>query len=250
MELASTRGTRRVPVAEFITGPKRNALRPDELIAAFHIPRAEGPQQYSKIGTRNAMVIAVCAFGLALHPEQRKVGTCLGSAAPTPVRAREAEGVHPGHSRMGGARGDRRDGALSRSASWWKWRRLPKRRPRHRRLQNPRGRRARAAHAQVGLGRVQEGRVVRLRLEVNGEVRGGGRRMGGREPPLRAARAPRSPRLQERLRAGRVRLLAPSTSTACRLLLPGSRGPGRGPEVITVEGIAEGQELHPVQTAF
>ena len=91
VELASTRGSRRVPVAEFITGPKRNALRPDELIAAFHVPRAEGPQQYSKIGTRNAMVIAVCAFGLALHPEQRKVGACLGSAAPTPVRAREAE---------------------------------------------------------------------------------------------------------------------------------------------------------------
>jgi CO/xanthine dehydrogenase FAD-binding subunit len=91
VELASTDGTRRVPVTEFITGPKRNALRPEELIAAFRIPRAEGPQQYSKIGTRNAMVIAVCAFGLALHPEQRKVGTCLGSAAPTPVRAREAE---------------------------------------------------------------------------------------------------------------------------------------------------------------
>jgi CO/xanthine dehydrogenase FAD-binding subunit len=91
VELASTDGTRCVPVAEFITGPKRNALRPEELIAAFHVPKAEGPQQYSKIGTRNAMVIAVCAFGLALHPEQRKVGTCLGSAAPTPVRAREAE---------------------------------------------------------------------------------------------------------------------------------------------------------------
>ena len=91
VELASTGGTRRVPVAEFITGPKRNTMGPDELIAAFRIPRAEGPQQYSKIGTRNAMVIAVCAFGLALHPEQRKVGTCLGSAAPTPVRAREAE---------------------------------------------------------------------------------------------------------------------------------------------------------------
>jgi CO/xanthine dehydrogenase FAD-binding subunit len=91
VELASTDGIRRLPVAEFITGPKRNAMRDDELIAAFHIPRAEGPQQYAKIGTRNAMVIAVCAFGLALHPEQRKVGTCLGSAAPTPVRASEAE---------------------------------------------------------------------------------------------------------------------------------------------------------------
>jgi CO/xanthine dehydrogenase FAD-binding subunit len=91
VELASTSGTRRVPVTEFITGPKRNTMRPNELIAAFRIPRAEGPQQYSKIGTRNAMVIAVCAFGLALHPENRKVGTCLGAAAPTPVRAREAE---------------------------------------------------------------------------------------------------------------------------------------------------------------
>jgi CO/xanthine dehydrogenase FAD-binding subunit len=91
VELASTAGIRRVPVTEFITGPKRNAMRPEELIAAFHIPRAEGPQQYSKIGPRNAMVIAVCAFGLALHPERRKIGACLGSTAPTPVRAREAE---------------------------------------------------------------------------------------------------------------------------------------------------------------
>ena len=91
VEVASTGGTRRVPVTEFVTGPKRNALRPGELIAAFHIPEAEGPQQYSKIGTRNAMVIAVCSFGLALHPEQRRVGTCVGSAAPTPVRPREAE---------------------------------------------------------------------------------------------------------------------------------------------------------------
>jgi CO/xanthine dehydrogenase FAD-binding subunit len=91
VELVCTEGTRRVPVTDFITGPKRNALKPDELIAAFHIPQAEGPQQFAKIGPRNAMVIAVCSFGLALHPQQRRVGTCLGSAAPTPVRAREAE---------------------------------------------------------------------------------------------------------------------------------------------------------------
>jgi CO/xanthine dehydrogenase FAD-binding subunit len=96
VELASSDGTRRVPVTDFITGPKRNTLEPNELIAAFYIPEAEGPQQYSKIGTRNAMVIAVCAFGLALHPEQRKVGTCVGSAAPTPVRATEAEGFIEG----------------------------------------------------------------------------------------------------------------------------------------------------------
>jgi len=50
-----------------------------------------GPQQFCKIGTRNAMVIAVAAFGLALHPDRRAVGTGIGSAAPTPRRAVDAE---------------------------------------------------------------------------------------------------------------------------------------------------------------
>ena len=113
VELASTEGTRRLPVAEFITGPKRNAMRPDELIAAFHVPRAEGPQQYAKIGTRNAMVIAVCAFGLALHPAQKKVGACLGSAAPTPVRAGEAEEFVEGVLEWD-SRGEIGDSALAR----------------------------------------------------------------------------------------------------------------------------------------
>ena len=114
VEVASTDGTRRIPVVDFITGPKRNAMRPDELIAAFYIPEAEGPQQYSKIGTRNAMVIAVCSFGLALHPEQGKVGTCIGSAAPTPVRAREAEEFVEGVLAEGNLWETR--GALSESA--------------------------------------------------------------------------------------------------------------------------------------
>ena len=91
VELSSTAGTRRVPVSEFVTGPKRNVLRPDELISAFRMPRATGPQQYAKVGTRNAMVIAVCSFGLALHPEGKGVGACIGSAGPTPIRATDAE---------------------------------------------------------------------------------------------------------------------------------------------------------------
>ena len=89
--VASTRGERVIPVAEFYTGVKRNALAPDELIAAILITPPSGPQQFSKIGTRNAMVIAVSAFALALHPDRRCVGTGIGSAAPTPRRARDAE---------------------------------------------------------------------------------------------------------------------------------------------------------------
>ncbi len=117
VELASIEGSRRVPVAEFIVGPKRNVLGPNELVAAFHVPEAEGPQQYSKIGPRNAMVIAVCSFGLALHPEKREVGTCLGSAAPTPVRADDAEGFIEGVLREGNlweSRAEIEDAALAR----------------------------------------------------------------------------------------------------------------------------------------
>jgi CO/xanthine dehydrogenase FAD-binding subunit len=91
VEAVSVRGTRRIPIDDFYTGVKRNALAPDELIRAVHIDRADGPQQYAKAGTRNAMVIAVCSFGLALHPGRRTVRTGIGSAAPTPVRARAAE---------------------------------------------------------------------------------------------------------------------------------------------------------------
>ncbi|MGV9248213.1 FAD binding domain-containing protein [Streptomyces sp. NPDC003710] len=91
VEVASVRGSRLIPIDDFYTGVKRNALAPDELIRAVRVKKADGPQQYAKVGTRNAMVIAVCAFGLALHPETRTVRTGIGSAAPTPVRARAAE---------------------------------------------------------------------------------------------------------------------------------------------------------------
>jgi CO/xanthine dehydrogenase FAD-binding subunit len=91
VEVASVRGSRRIPITDFYTGVKRNAMDRDELIAAVHIVPPSGPQQYSKIGTRNAMVISVAAFGLALHPDRRAVGTGIGSAAPTPRRATDAE---------------------------------------------------------------------------------------------------------------------------------------------------------------
>ncbi len=91
VELASVDGVRRLPVHEFYTGVKQHAGRPDELITAVWLRPATGPQQFSKIGTRNAMVIAVAAFALALHPGTRQVGAGIGSAAPTPRRAAAAE---------------------------------------------------------------------------------------------------------------------------------------------------------------
>src|ERR1700747_2865544 len=91
VELASSTGTRRISVADFVTGPKQNCLADDELIAAFHIASADGPQQFAKIGTRTAMVIAVCSLALSIWPGRRGVAACIGSAGPTPIRCGEAE---------------------------------------------------------------------------------------------------------------------------------------------------------------
>jgi CO/xanthine dehydrogenase FAD-binding subunit len=91
VEVASIRGTRSIPVHAFFLGPKRSALAADELITAVVIPVASGPQQFAKVGTRNAMVIAVCSFAVSIEPVTRSVGTGIGSAGPTPLRAVEAE---------------------------------------------------------------------------------------------------------------------------------------------------------------
>ena len=88
---SAERGVRTIPATEFYLGVKRNALAKDELIKAVLLAPAKGPQQFSKIGTRNAMVIAVCSFGVALDVGERAVGAGIGSAAPTPRRAFEAE---------------------------------------------------------------------------------------------------------------------------------------------------------------
>jgi CO/xanthine dehydrogenase FAD-binding subunit len=52
---------------------------------------ATGAQQFAKIGTRNAMVIAVCSLSVAIWPQRRAVCACIGSAGPTPIRATDAE---------------------------------------------------------------------------------------------------------------------------------------------------------------
>ena len=96
VELSSVRGVRRVPIADFVVGPKRTVLGEDELIAAVWVPRARGPQQFAKVGTRNAMVIAVCSF--ALDVADGRVRACIGSAGPTPIRPLEAEAFASGLS--------------------------------------------------------------------------------------------------------------------------------------------------------
>jgi CO/xanthine dehydrogenase FAD-binding subunit len=89
--LAGRDGERTVPMAEFITGVKRTVLRPGEIITRVRVPRLAGPQEFLKVGTRNAMVISICCAALLVDRVGRTVRIGLGSVAPTPVRAPDAE---------------------------------------------------------------------------------------------------------------------------------------------------------------
>jgi CO/xanthine dehydrogenase FAD-binding subunit len=95
LELASTRGTRRVPYHRFHTGYKTMDLAPDELIARVHLPRRPGwIGTYRKVGTRKAQAIAKVCFAAAALVEAgevKDVRVALGSVAPTVVRALRTE---------------------------------------------------------------------------------------------------------------------------------------------------------------
>jgi CO/xanthine dehydrogenase FAD-binding subunit len=91
IQLVSANGRRTVPFGEFVVGVKKTVLASDELILGARWKVLRGPASFSKIGTRNAMVISVAGLCFALDEERRTVRVALGSVAPTIVRATDAE---------------------------------------------------------------------------------------------------------------------------------------------------------------
>src|SRR5712692_2880638 len=85
VELAGVRGARSLPLEEFLLGPKRNALAPDELILGVRVRPARGRQTFMKVGPRNAMVISVVSLALAVDEERGELRAAYGSAGPVPL---------------------------------------------------------------------------------------------------------------------------------------------------------------------
>jgi CO/xanthine dehydrogenase FAD-binding subunit len=89
--LGSKRGSRTVDWRDFLQGPKKTSIAPDELILGARWRPLRGAGSFSKIGTRNAMVISVAGLCLVFDEDQRQVRVALGSVGPTIIRANEAE---------------------------------------------------------------------------------------------------------------------------------------------------------------
>lgn len=91
VHLVSSSGRRSLPVGEFMVGVKRTALHPGELIESIEVPLLDGWQGYSKVGVRNAMVIATASACVATDLPTRSIRIALGSVGPTIIRCDEAE---------------------------------------------------------------------------------------------------------------------------------------------------------------
>ena len=114
IETASTRGRRRTPAAEFVTGYRRTALRADEIVTAIHVP-APPPDlgwYWRKIGSRRAQGIAKVSLAATASLDEH--GTivalllALGAVADRPVRLAGTEAL---------LTGARPDAAASRAAA-------------------------------------------------------------------------------------------------------------------------------------
>jgi len=83
--------TRTLPWHKFMVGPKKTVIDPTELILGTQWRITRGPGSFSKVGPRNAMVIAVASLCLVLDVNGRTVRVALGSVGPTILRAPQAE---------------------------------------------------------------------------------------------------------------------------------------------------------------
>ena len=96
VELVSVHGKRRIAYAHFHTGYKKNAMTPDELVYAVHLPRrfARHKQYLRKVGTRRAMAVSKVALAATALLQDGTIGEirlAAASLAPFPARLLRTE---------------------------------------------------------------------------------------------------------------------------------------------------------------
>jgi CO/xanthine dehydrogenase FAD-binding subunit len=93
LEIQASGTSRRLPLAQFITGNRRTLLQPGELVTAIRIPRklAEGRSSFLKLGSRRFLVISIVSVAALLVADRNRiveariaVGACSAVARRLP----------------------------------------------------------------------------------------------------------------------------------------------------------------------
>jgi CO/xanthine dehydrogenase FAD-binding subunit len=96
IELLSARGERRVPLAAFITGNRKTAREPGEIVTALLVPRTiEGPSAFLKLGARRYLVISIAMVAAILEADPAgrvaQARVAIGSCSPVAKRLTRLE---------------------------------------------------------------------------------------------------------------------------------------------------------------
>jgi CO/xanthine dehydrogenase FAD-binding subunit len=94
VELASVDGVRRLPLTEFITGPRRTARGPQEIVSAIVVPPSgmAGRARFLKLGARRHLIISIAMVAVrAVVAEGRIAEAALAVGACSAVARRLPE---------------------------------------------------------------------------------------------------------------------------------------------------------------
>jgi CO/xanthine dehydrogenase FAD-binding subunit len=90
VEIAGSGGNRRMALGDFVTGVRRVALEPAEIVVALHLPPLTGRSAFVKLGARRYLVISIAM--VAAHVEQdgrsriARASVAVGSCSPVARR--------------------------------------------------------------------------------------------------------------------------------------------------------------------
>jgi CO/xanthine dehydrogenase FAD-binding subunit len=95
VELASAEGRRRVPLAGFVTGPRRTVRGPHEIVTAIHIPRAAlaGRSRFLKLGARRHLVISIAMVAVRAEVVDGRIARAALAVGACSAVARRLPGV-------------------------------------------------------------------------------------------------------------------------------------------------------------
>lgn len=114
VELESAMGRRSMALSDFLIGPRRTALRPDEVLAAVVIPSGAlaGRSAFLKLGARAYLVISIAMVAARVHVAEGRIADAaiaVGACGPVARRLPAVEAALIGASLTDAPKRVRRD---------------------------------------------------------------------------------------------------------------------------------------------
>ena len=111
VEVQGPGGQRRIPLADFVLGPRKIALQAGEIVTAVHVPapNEHGVADFLKLGSRHYLVISIVMVSAVIHVDDdarvSRAGVAVGACSPVARRLAALEAKLTGRKLRDGLSG-------------------------------------------------------------------------------------------------------------------------------------------------